>query len=289
MKDLPIALTGGTGQVGSIIQARRDCCALVNERFTQTMKPVIAELDTLQPMRLINAAAYTAVDRAETEQTDAEIVNACGPDALASWCATNDCLMVHFSTDYVFDGLCSRPYVEDDPARPINAYGRSKYQGEIAVLSHQLAGVTYRTSWVMGIEGHNFIHTMLRLGKERRELFVVNDQWGRPTSADLLAEAALSVTEKQFPNMTLFHLTDSGKPTNWHAIACYALDRAHDFGYRGLSSSAVRPISTAKFKTAARRPANSVLDCSKFDRLIGIPRPPWQQTVDRIVKYALRP
>ena len=288
MADAAIALCGATGQVGSAVKARGVRCAIVDARFTDTMGPVVETLDRLQPTRLINAAAYTAVDQAEIDREAATFVNAHAPGALAAWCADNDCLMVHFSTDYVFDGSLTRPYQEIDSVRPINTYGLSKRQGEVAIFPHRLAGVILRTSWVMGVEGHNFVHTMLRLGRERKELSVVNDQWGRPTSADLLAEVAVTVTETQAPTMTLYHLSDSGEPTTWHAIACYALDRARDFGYRGLTSEAVRPISSADFKTTARRPANSLLDCSRFDRVIGIPRQPWQHTVDRIVEHALR-
>ena len=288
MADAAIALCGATGQVGSAVKARRDHCAIVDARFTDTMEPVLETLDHLRPTRLINAAAYTAVDQAESDREVATLVNAHAPGALAAWCANNACLMVHFSTDYVFDGSLARPYQEMDSVHPINAYGLSKRQGEVAIFSHRLAGVILRTSWVMGVEGHNFVHTMLRLGQEREELSVVNDQWGRPTSADLLAEVAVTVTDTQAPTMALYHVSDAGEPTTWHAIACYALDRARDFGYRGLTSESVRPVSSADFKTTARRPANSLLDCSRFDRVIGIPRQPWQHTVDRIVEHALR-
>ena len=287
MTNRSIAVTGSSGQVGFAVKSRLDCCQVIEDRFTSNMAPVIEKLEQHHPSRLINAAAYTAVDRAETEQILANTVNAHATGVLADWCAKNACFLVHFSTDYVFDGSVSRPYVETDPARPINAYGSSKHKGESAIFQHQLAGVIYRTSWVMGVSGHNFVRTMLRLGTERDTLAVVSDQWGRPTSADLLAEAALFVSETHSPTMSLFHLTDSGEPTNWYEIACYALDRARDFGYRGLSSEAIQPISTAQYPTPARRPANSLLDCSRFDRVIGLARPHWKLTVDRIVEHVL--
>ena len=282
-----IAVTGGSGQVGSAVQSRFNHCQVIEARFASDMSPVVEELHTHRPSRLINAAAYTAVDRAETESTLAETVNAHATGVLADWCSQNACFFVHFSTDYVFDGTSSRPYCETDPVRPINAYGVSKRRGEVAAFAYRLAGAVYRTSWVMGETGDNFVRTMLRLGTERETLTVVNDQWGRPTSADLLAEAALVVSETQSPTLSLFHLTDSGEPTTWYEIACYALDRARDFGYRGLTSEAIQPISTAQYPTPARRPANSLLDCSRFDRVIGLARPHWKLTVDRIVEHAL--
>jgi dTDP-4-dehydrorhamnose reductase len=283
MTNTAVAVTGVTGQVGAAVTARCPEAAALTNRFDDDLGPLIHRLNELSPSRLINCAAYTQVDRAEAEPELATRINADAPRQLARWCRRHAVAMIHFSTDYVFNGSAQQPYREIDCPQPINQYGQSKLAGERAIQDIGGFGAIFRTSWVLGEVGNNFVKTILRLGCERDQLQVVADQWGRPTSAALLAEAALIVELQPESLPQVIHLTDSGQPTTWFEIACYTLNRARDFGYRGIDASAVQPIPTSAFPTAARRPLNSLLDCSLFDRLIGLTRPPWQHTVDGVI------
>lgn len=280
-----LAVTGSTGQVGSeVVRCRPDAIQLtarLDEDWTQLLK----QLDSASPRRIINCAAYTQVDQAESEPQRATLINAQAPERMARWCLENSAHLVHFSTDYVFDGTQQKPYQEHDQTCPSNRYGESKLVGEIAIQQAGAASVIFRTSWVIGKHGHNFIKTILRLGCERNHLRVVADQWGRPTSADLLAEAALAVQIDPDGPPQLMHLTDSGEPTTWFELACYTLNRAHDYGYPGIDASAVGAIPTSAYPTAARRPLNSLLDCSRFDQVVGLNRLPWQHTLDGVIAH----
>jgi dTDP-4-dehydrorhamnose reductase len=278
-----IAVTGISGQVGSALHAQQSDIQPVFARFTHDMAPVISELNAIRPQRLINAAAFTQVDRAETDLDTSQIVNTDAPSRLAKWCRSESAVLIHFSTDYVFDGQAKRPYVETDPPAPLNVYGATKYAGELQILDSACHGLVLRTSWVLGRGQKNFVTTILRAGLERNQLQVVNDQYGRPTSADLLAKIALEAPISRNQSAQILHVTDSGEPTNWFDIASYALNRARDFGYRGLDASNIEPIASASYPQAAKRPMNSLLDCSLFDRTIGIARRPWQDTVDAVV------
>ena len=285
VKAYRIATTGASGQVGSAVLTQDPEVTKITARFDQGLESLVEELDHVRPQRLINGAAYTQVDQAESEQTIAKVVNADAVGTLSTWCKTANSELIHFSTDYIFDGQAKQPYHEDDRPSPINVYGHTKLAGEQAVQRSQCLGLIIRTSWVLGHPGRNFVTTILRAGLEWTDLQVVNDQWGRPTSAALLASIALNVEIDSGQPATMFHVTDSGEPTTWYEIACYALNRARDFGYTGLDGAAVSPIASTSYQTAARRPLNSLLDCSRFDQLIGIQRPLWKTTVDEIVEH----
>lgn len=236
-------------------------------------------LDEIQPRHIINAAAYTAVDQAESEEPLATLINADAPGALAQWCSKYQIPFVHYSTDYVFDGSGNSPWKETSPTAPKNAYGRSKLAGEQLV---QLAGgkfIIFRTSWVYDATGKNFLKTMLRLGKEREFLRVVNDQCGAPTYAPHLARGTLralefAVQQKTFPS-GIYHLCNSGV-THWCEFAEMIFKHAKNKGLP-LRIHKVEPITTDAYPTPAKRPLNSRLDLEKAKSVLQVVLPPWQE------------
>jgi dTDP-4-dehydrorhamnose reductase len=237
---------------------------------------VIAE----KPDLVINAAAYTAVDKAESEQELAFAVNRDGPSALAEACLAIGVPLIHVSTDYVFDGSKQGAYLEDDPVNPASVYGASKEAGESAIRAGLPAHVIIRTAWVYAPMGQNFVRTMLRLGRERPELRVVDDQIGSPTAAEELARAvqgaagALLAGGRDFGT---FHFAGSGS-TSWFGLAQAVFELTQGQRPRLI------PIPTSGYPTAARRPANSVLDSSKFARLYGVTARPWRDSLARCLK-----
>ncbi len=242
----------------------------------QTLAALVAER---RPDLVINAAAYTAVDKAETEADLAHLVNAEGPGALARACAKAGAALVHVSTDYVFDGSKAGPYLETDPIAPVNAYGRSKAAGEAAVLQSGARAAVVRTAWVYSAEGANFVRTMLRLAETREELGVVADQRGRPTWARDLAEAVLALGARLVAEdeaaRGVFHFSNGGEAT-W---ADFAEAIFEDSKARGGPSARVRRITTAEFPTPAARPANSRLDTAKFTTVTGLTPRPWREAL----------
>lgn len=235
-------------------------------------------LDEVRPEAIVNAAAYTAVDRAEGEPQRAEAVNAAAPAVLAQWAAAHGALLVHYSTDYVFDGLKTAPYVESDPPNPLGAYGRSKLAGEQAIRAAGCDHLVFRTSWVYAARGNNFLRTILRLAAEREELRVVDDQIGAPTWARLVAEASAHALRQALQERRrgtfasgLFHLSAGGE-TSWCGFA-----RAIVAGRSGLRVRTVTPIATAEYPTPARRPANSRLDTGAFRARFGLELPDWRE------------
>lgn len=243
----------------------------------------------LRPDIIVNAAAYTAVDKAETNEASAVAINAIAPGVLAAEAAALGAIFVHYSTDYVFDGLKTGPYVETDPTHPSSVYGRTKRDGEIAATQAP-KHLIFRTSWVVGAHGKNFIRTMLHLAQEHEELRVVADQFGAPTSAKLLAEISRDILKQMQdvpaadPRWGLYHLVGSGE-TNWNALARYVIDQAAT--YHGLSIKAcpknVEKIATADYPTSAMRPFNSRLDAHKLQMTFGITLPDWHDGVDDVL------
>jgi dTDP-4-dehydrorhamnose reductase len=227
---------------------------------------------------VVNAVAYTAVDRAEQEEALAYRVNAEAVDALARGCAARGVPLIHVSTDYVYDGAKPGPYVESDPTGPLNAYGRTKLAGEDRIRERLPAHVILRTSWVYSAWGRNFMTTMLRLGAERDEVRVVADQYGAPTSARDLAEAigriARQITGPE-PGFGTYHYADAGE-TSWQGFA------AEIFRQAGLKARAI-PIPAAEYPTPSRRPANSRLDLTKISRIFGIHPLAWQTSLARVL------
>ncbi len=234
-----------------------------------------ALLERVAPGIVVNAAAHTAVDRAEQEVELAFRINAEAPDVLAAACAARDARFVHYSTDYVFDGQGTRPYREDDTTSPLGVYGASKLAGEVAVRSSGARHMVFRTAWVYAAHSHNFLRTMLRAGAERDVLRVVADQVGTPTPAALLADVTADALRRENDALSgLWHLTASGQ-TSWHGFAEAIFEGAVA---RGLLARApkVEAIPTADYPTPAARPAYSVLDCSALQRDFGIALPDWR-------------
>lgn len=291
---MKILLLGAAGQVGTelrrslaglgdLVTATRGgklpdgtACEAADFDAPESLRPLI--LSTM-PDVVVNAAAYTAVDRAESEPEAAFRVNAEAPAVLADACKACDALFVHYSTDYVFDGTGTRPYREDDPTAPLSVYGASKLAGEEAIRSSGARHLILRTAWVYAAHGSNFLLTMLRLARERDELRVVGDQVGTPTSAALIAEATRSILSDPFGGSGTWHLTAAGR-TTWHDFAVAIIDAA---AKRGLLSRRpmVTAISTAEWPTAAARPAFSVLDCTRAMRDFRLRLPSWEDELDR--------
>jgi dTDP-4-dehydrorhamnose reductase len=286
---LRMAVFGAGGQLGRAIArvgARRGATVAGYDRRTADitdLHAVDAAMTGANFDVVVNAAAYTAVDKAESEPDVAYAVNAEGTRNIAE---TADVILVpviHISTDYVFDGTKSSPYVEDDPIAPLGAYGRSKAAGEGAFRTHADA-VILRTAWLYGLEGANFVKTMLRLAAERDVVRVVNDQHGCPTFADDLADAILTIAQrlseaKPHSLVGTYHLAATGEAT-WYEFAAAIFAHAADHGFR---VPRLEPITTADYPTPARRPANSVLDCSKAKRILGVQLPHWRDGLKRML------
>ncbi|WP_313172490.1 dTDP-4-dehydrorhamnose reductase [Stenotrophomonas sp.] len=240
-----------------------------------------ALLGRLQPSVVINAAAYTAVDKAEQEPEAAFRANAQAPAVIAQWCAAHGVPMVHYSTDYVFNGQGTAPYVEDEATAPLGVYGRSKRDGEIAVRDAGGRHLIFRTAWVYASHGGNFLRTMLRVGAERDELRVVADQVGTPTPAALIADVTAQVLQHPGQLSGTWHLTASGQ-TSWHGFAEAIFAQAVAAGVLA-KAPVVQAIASAEYPTPAKRPAWSVLDNRKLQQDFGIILPTWQEGLHRVM------
>ncbi|WP_242110723.1 dTDP-4-dehydrorhamnose reductase [Luteimonas aquatica] len=239
-----------------------------------------AIVDRVEPDVVVNAAAYTAVDRAEQDAEAAFRANAQAPGAIAAACARRGLPLVHYSTDYVFDGTATRPYREDDPTSPLGVYGASKLAGEQAIQTSGARHLILRTAWVYAAHGKNFLLTMLRLAKERDELRVVADQVGTPTSAVLIADVtARALARPSFQGV--HHLTAAGE-TTWHGFAEAIVAGAAAAGMLGKAPT-VTPIATAEYPTPARRPAYSRLECAPLESALTLQLPQWQQDLARVM------
>ena len=246
----------------------------------------VKALDRIAPDLIVNAAAYTAVDRAEDEPGPATLINGDAPGVLAAWAQRHGARVVHYSTDYVFDGTSTRPYREDDATRPLGAYGRSKLAGETALRESGARHMIFRTAWVYAARGRNFLLTMLRLAAGRDELRVVDDQVGAPTPARLIAEVTAQAIVPWYEGGTpvrdgLYHLVASGQ-TSWCGFARAIFRRAHAAGLIERVPK-VQAIRTADYPTRARRPAFSVLDTTRLRDAFGIALPDWQTGLDDVV------
>ncbi|QNN46119.1 dTDP-4-dehydrorhamnose reductase [Thermomonas brevis] len=282
---MKLLVLGGNGQVGR--ELRRSLPAL-GEVVVATRDgaeaDAVADFDApesladlvhrIAPDVVVNAAAHTAVDKAESEPDAAFRVNALGPAALAQGCAATGALLVHYSTDYVFDGSGSRPYREDDATSPLGAYGASKLAGEEMIRASGARHAILRTAWVYAAHGKNFLRTMLRLAGERDELRVVADQVGAPTPAAWIADATARIIAHGVPASGTWHLVAAGE-TSWHGFADAIMDEALAAGLLKRRPR-VLPIATADYPTPARRPAYSVLDTAKLSADFGIVPPDWR-------------
>jgi len=289
MDPRPILVTGGTGQLASALVASAGVPVVRVGRpdfdFEQP-DSIEAALRGAAPSLVVNAAAYTAVDAAETDVEAAYRANRDGPAVLARQCTEAGIPLIHISTDYVFDGAKGTPYVETDPVAPQGVYGASKLAGETAVLAGCAQTIVLRTSWVYAAVGRNFVLTMLNLAKTRDRLQVVADQFGCPTAAADLAAAILSIAmrvraegwHQRFGGV--FHAAGGGS-TTWHGLASAVFEEAARHGSR---IPRVDPITTAEYPTKARRPADSRLDCSKLADIFDVRLPAWRPSLTRTIE-----
>ncbi|CAD2262393.1 dTDP-4-dehydrorhamnose reductase [Xanthomonas arboricola] len=239
-------------------------------------------LDRIGPSRVVNAAAYTAVDRAEQDRDGALRANATSPGVIAAWCASNNVPLVHYSTDYVFDGQGTAPYLEDAHTSPLGVYGETKLAGEEAIRASGAQHLILRTAWVYASHGANFLRTMLRVGAERDELRVVADQVGTPTPAALIADVTAQLLRQRTPDTSgTWHLTAAGQ-TSWHGFAEAIFQQAVSAGLLSRAPRVV-PITTADYPTPAKRPAYSRLSIDKLQRDFDIVLPDWQLGLQRVI------
>jgi len=242
----------------------------------------------IRPDVIVNAAAHTAVDKAESESDLARRINAEAPAVLARAAADIGALLVHYSTDYVFDGSGDQPRAEDAATAPLSVYGQTKLEGEQAIQASGARHLIFRTSWVYAARGGNFAKTMLRLGKERDRLTVIDDQTGAPTGAELLADAtahAIRATLADASKAGLYHLVAAGE-VSWNGYARFVLDEARRLGVT-IKAEAVDPVPTTAFPTPAARPLNSRLDTRKFQAAFGLVLPDWQPGVARMLRETI--
>lgn len=286
-----IAVIGAFGQVAQALLraglARGQNIAIGGRPIVNLTSPASMDifLEQARPAIIINAAAYTAVDKAESDSAAAYALNTEGPRYLAAWCARRGVPLIQVSTDYVFDGTASRPYCEDDARHPMSVYGRSKSDGEDAVRAALASHIIVRTAWVYGPDGNNFLKTMLRLGAERDVVRVVADQTGTPTHADDIAGALLDIATAvtrggQRPAWGTYHLV-AGGTTTWHGFAEEIFAAA---ARAGLKVPKLEAITTADYPTPAVRPRYSVLDTTRLRQTFGLSLPDWRMRVEPAVR-----
>ncbi len=287
-----ILLLGAGGQLG---QALAESFQGLGELHTHTRATLdLAQPDAIRtairaanPTIILSAAAYTAVDRAESEPEVAQAINAAAPGVIAEEAVRCGALLVHYSTDYVYDGNKSGPWTEDDPVAPLNTYGVTKLAGERAIASAGADHLIFRTSWVFGPVGSNFLRTMLRLGRERTELNIVDDQLGAPTSTLEIASATRAIVQDVFTHRVqpgysgVYHMTCAGQ-VSWCGFARAIFERAA--ASNAFTAPTVHPIPTSAFPTPARRPHNSVMSNEKLNSRFGVKLAPWQDALDHVLE-----
>jgi dTDP-4-dehydrorhamnose reductase len=295
---MKILLLGKNGQVGWELQralAPLGALVALDRAGADGLRGDLEDLDglahtvrKLAPGLIVNAAAYTAVDKAETDLTRAQCINAEAPGVLARAAAEVGALLVHYSTDYVFDGSGDKPWREDSPTGPLSVYGRTKLAGEAAIRASGCRHLIFRTSWVHAARGGNFARTMLRLAAERERLTVIADQIGAPTGADLIADvsahairASLAAPER----CGTYHLVADGE-TSWHGYARFVIETARELGV-ALKVEEIAPIATRDYPTAAARPLNSRLDTQRLRATFGLHVPDWRDGVARMLREIL--
>jgi len=280
-------LTRALAVLGEVVAVDRQSCNMAD---AAAIRKVVQQI---KPDVIVNAAAYTAVDKAESEKETANAINAVAPGVLGEEATKIGALVVHYSTDYIFDGSKSGAYREDDPTNPQSAYGQSKLDGENALTKANPRHLILRTSWVYGAHGGNFAKTMLRLAADREKLTVVADQFGAPTSAALLADLTAQLVARhareggdKFP-YGIYHAVNSGE-THWCDYARFVVSTAIAAG-KPLKTTPdnITPITTAQYPTPAKRPANSRLDTQKFRNTFGLRLPPWQESLQHVLQQIL--
>ncbi len=286
-----ILLLGKGGQVGWELQRALAPLGHITAHdvdtadFTQPDQ-VAAIVRAVQPQVIVNAAAHTAVDKAESEPDVARLINAATPGAIAKEAAQLGALLVHYSTDYVFDGTGHAPRDENAPTAPLSVYGQTKLEGEQQIIASGCRHLIFRTSWVYAARGGNFAKTMLRLAAERDQLKVINDQIGSPTGADLLADVTAHAVRAAHGNPALaglYHLVADGE-TSWYDYARYVIEWARKHGQAvRVQPEDIIPVPTTEYPTPAKRPLNSRLTTAKLKQAFGLQLPHWQQGVERML------
>ncbi len=283
-----ILLTGATGQLGRTLAGALPELGEVNAparaEFDLESEPSMRRLlDNWRPELIVNAAAYTAVDKAESEPGRAMRVNGAAPATMAGWAAQNGAAILHYSTDYVFDGTATRPYREDDSVNPLGAYGKSKLAGEAALRGSGAVYLIIRTSWLYAAAGGNFLQRILRLARENETLRIVDDQIGAPTSAEWLAQASariLADAPLRGDRRGVLHAAAAGS-VSWHGFACAIVARARERGWP-IKAAEILPIPTSAYPAPAARPRNSVLALDRLRRDHGIEPPSWREQLDAV-------
>lgn len=297
---MKILLLGKNGQVGWELQRALAPLGEVVALDRRTIpaadlsdpESLAAIVRDVRPDAIVNAAAHTAVDKAESEAALARAVNTTAPAVLAREAAALGAWLVHYSTDYVFDGSGTAPWTESAPVAPLSVYGQTKADGEAAIRLSGCRHLVFRTSWVYAARGGNFAKTMLRLARERDRLTVVADQFGAPTGADLIADVTAHAlrTAVSRPEVSgTYHLVAAGE-TSWHGYARHVIEHARAAGQDlRVPADAIEPVPTSAFPTPARRPANSRLDTTRLRNTFGLTLPSWQSGVDRLLAEVLPP
>ena len=294
---MKILLLGKNGQVGWELQRSLAPLGELVALGSASSGGDFTDLDSIAEMVravapdvIVNAAAHTAVDKAESEHELARTINALAPAVLAREAKRLNAWLIHYSTDYVFDGSGDKPWVETDPTGPLSVYGATKLEGEQLIRQSGCKHLIFRTSWVYGARGGNFAKTMLRLGRERDSLKVIDDQTGAPTGADLLADVTAHAirTVRQHQEVSgLYHLVASGE-TSWHGYASFVLDFARRAGVPlKAAHDAIQPVPTSAFPTPAKRPHNSRLNTEKLQNTFDLHLPHWQAGVERMLTEIL--
>jgi len=299
-KPLKILLFGKNGQVGWELQRSLavlgDLVSLGRDSVDycgdfSNLAGLAETIQKIQPDVIVNAAAYTAVDKAESEPELARTINALAPEVLAKEATRCGALLVHYSTDYVFDGSGSQPWKESDPTCPLNTYGATKLEGEQLIALHCARHLIFRTSWVYAARGNNFAKTLLSLAKERDSLTVIDDQTGAPTGADLLADItahAIKQTLRSPELVGLYHLVASGE-TTWYNYAKFVIEYAQRLGEKTkVTLDTIEAVPTSSFPTPAKRPHNSQLDTGLLQNNFGVTLPEWQQSVVRMLEEIIK-
>jgi len=290
---MKILLTGKHGQVGfelnKKLSALYDVIAIGREDLDLNHPSDIrAFIDKIKPNLIIHPAAYTAVDKAESESETAYQVNVVASQTLANKASELNIPIIYFSTDYVFDGLKKESYLEEDKTHPQSLYGKTKLEGEGAIKQHP-KHIILRASWVFGIHGHNFIKTILKLIQEKDNLSVVSDQWGAPTSASMLADVTFKIVQKifdhkDFKDFGTYHVASQGE-TNWHQYAMFIYNEAIRLGVSSkMKLSDIKPILTKDYATAAKRPLNSRLNTEKIKKTFMLELPYWKDEVKKVIR-----
>ncbi len=286
-----ILLVGKNGQVGSELQNALLPCgnllALDRTQMDLTQADAIRKtIREISPAIIVNAAGYTTVDKAENEAAVAMLVNATAPGILAEEASRLDALLVHYSTDYVYDGMCSEPYVEEDKANPVNVYGKSKLAGEQAIRATGCKHLILRASWIYSVRGTNFVLTMLRLGRIRKEIAVVNDQIGSPTSARELAKSTAELLKKfnsPGEQSGLYHLSASGYASRFE-FAKKIIDAAKALSGNPSEWADIVATTTENYPLPAARPLNAATSKEKIKRIFGVEMPPWEVQLNNFMR-----